>query len=102
MASTSKTADSSEVKSLVATYPILYHSHQYAVGDTLPVNDTAMVEAWIEAGTAVWSDGEEKSTAAKAVPKTAEPGLSGKAAGSETDGDDLVGKVPKTPARKKK
>lgn len=97
-----KSNESNEVKTLVAAYPILYHTHQYAIGDELPVNDVAMVEAWIEAGTAVWSDGEEEEKPPKAVPKTAEPGLPGKAVSSETDGEDLVGKVPKTPARKKK
>lgn len=87
---------------LIALYPILYHAHQYKIGDELPVNDASMVSAWINAGTAKWKDAtEDESKAVKAVPKTAEPGRSGKAVSTETDGDDLVGKVPKTKARKK-
>ena len=39
---------------LVATYPILYRSHQYEVGDSLPADDESMVQAWLDAGTAVW------------------------------------------------
>ena len=68
------------------------------------MNDPDMVAAWIEAGTAEWTDGEEGEAeeAAKAVPKTAKPGRTGQASsGSETDGDDLVGKVPQTKQRKK-
>lgn len=96
-------ANSGEGSTLVALYPILYHSHQYKIGDELPTNDTEMVSAWLEAGTAEWMDGEkpEPTEPAKAVPKTAEPGRTGEAVSSESDGDDLVGKVPKTKQRKK-
>ena len=96
-------ANSGEGNTLVALYPILYHSHQYKIGEELPVNDADMVAAWIEAGTAKWTDGDEpEPEAVKAVPKTAEPGRTGQASsGSETDGDDLVGKVPKTKQRRK-
>ena len=31
---------------LVATYPILYRSHQYEVGDSLPADDESMVQDW--------------------------------------------------------
>ena len=51
---------------LVATYPILYRSHQYEVGDSLPADDESMVQAWLDAGTAVWS--EDKQEKAKATP----------------------------------
>lgn len=89
-------------KVLVAVYPILFLSHQYKVGDVLPTNYQDMVEAWLEAGTAVWKDAEApKANAVKARPKTAEPGLPGAAVASETE-DNLAGKVPKTAARKKK
>lgn len=98
-------ANSGEGSSLVALYPILYHSHQYKIGDVLPANDAEMVSAWLEAGTAKWTDKEdpEPTKAVKAVPKTADPGRSGQSStGTETDGDDLVGKVPKTKQRSKK
>ena len=45
---------------LVATYPILYRSHQYEVGDSLPADDESMVQAWLDAGTAVWSEGKQE------------------------------------------
>lgn len=88
-------------KVLVAVYPILFLSHQYKVGDILPTNYPAMVEAWIEAGTAVWR--KEEQEAPKAKQATSEPGLSGEAVSSESEsGENLVGKVPKTRARSKK
>lgn len=84
---------------LTATCPILYLSHQYKVGEALPTNDPRMMEAWIAAGTAVWLP--VKAPAAKAELWTAEPGLPGRAAVSESeDGDNLAGKIPKTSARK--
>ena len=90
-------------KILVAVYPILFQSHQYKVGDTLPANYPDMVEAWIEAGTAVWKGTDETAPKTKARPRTAEPGLPGVAVASEAeDGENLVGKVPKTTNRKKK
>ncbi len=86
-------------KSLTAICPILYLSHQYKVGEELPANDPGMVEAWTAAGTAAWLP--VKEPAAKAKPRTAEPGLPGQAAFSESeDGDNLAGKIPKTSARK--
>lgn len=54
---------------LVATYPILYRSHQYEVGDSLPADGESMVQAWLDAGTAVWSEGRQEK--AKATPATA-------------------------------
>ena len=39
---------------LTATYPILYLSHQYKIGDELPTNDPEMIKAWLAAKTAVW------------------------------------------------
>ena len=88
-------------KDLVAVYPILFQSHQYKVSDTLPTNYPDMVDAWIEAGSAVWRMAETVAPKAKSV--TAEPGQSGVAVASEAeDGDNLVGKVPKTTGRKKK
>ena len=63
---------------LVATYPILYRSHQYEVGDSLPADDESMVQAWLDAGTAVWSEGKNGETT-----------------------ENVVGRVPKTPTRSK-
>jgi len=87
------------MEKLVARIPILYLSRQYKVGDELPASDANMVQAWLDAKSAAWVSGEVKK-ASTAKPVTAEPGLPGKAAASET-GEDLVGKVPKTNSRKK-
>lgn len=83
---------------LVATYPILYRSHQYEVGDSLPADDESMVQAWFDAGTAVWSEGKQEK--AKATPATATAGLAGESKNGETP-ENVVGRVPKTPTRSK-
>lgn len=91
------------MKKLIATYPILYHATQYKVGEELPANDKPMMDAWLAAGTAKWIDKDSESPKAKpatAKPATAEPGFAGKSDNSETD-ENLVGKVPETPARNK-
>lgn len=43
-------------KVLTALRPILYLARQYKAGDSLPVNNPEMVEAWIEAGSAEWKE----------------------------------------------
>lgn len=83
---------------LVATYPILYRSHQYEAGDSLPADDESMVQAWLDAGTAVWSEGKQEK--AKATPATATAGLAGESKNGETP-ENVVGRVPKTPTRSK-
>lgn len=97
-----QTNESDKARTLVAKWPILYHSHQYKIEEELPVNDAEMVSAWLEADTAEWkSENDTKPKKAKAVAVTAEAGLAGQAIVSESTGEDLVGKVPKTKARKK-
>ena len=83
---------------LVATYPILYRSRQYGIGDSLPADDAEMVQAWLDAKTAVWQ--EEETQKGKAKPVTAQAGLAGQSPNGETD-DNVVGRVPKTPVRSK-
>ena len=91
------------MKRLTAQTSILFESKMYKPGDELPVKNPAMVEAWLEAGTAVLIDDEQKKAPAKARPRTAEPGQPGVAVHSESEnGEDVVGKVPKTNSRKKK
>lgn len=86
---------------LVALRPVLYLAHQYSAGDKLPVNNPAMVEAWLGAGSAEWKEDATDDAPAqkkpKAASKTAEPGIEGRS----DDGTELQGKVPKTPERKK-
>ena len=91
------------MKVLTAQKSILFESKMYHPGDKLPAHNATMVDAWINAKTAVWIDDEAIGTNATALPKTAEPGLPGAAVASESeDGDILVGKIPKTTRRKKK
>lgn len=71
---------------LVATYPILYRSHQYEIGESLPADDAKMVHAWLDAGTAVWQD-KEQVKLAKAIPAAAEAGMAGQS---------RTGKLPRT------
>ena len=90
------------MQKLTAQTSILFESKIYKPGEELPVKNPAMVEAWLEAGTAVWIDDEQKETPVKARPRTAEPGQPGVAVHSESEnGENLVGKVPKTNRRKK-
>lgn len=85
---------------LIAKYPILYQSTQYQVGQSLPTNNQEMVQAWVDAGTAVWQEDGETQKPAKARPATAEPGLAGQSPNGET-AENVAGKVPKTPTRNK-
>ena len=80
---------------LKAKLPVLYASRQYRPGDTLPVTNALLVDAWLESGAAQWVDDEDTPTkkAPKAKPVTAEAGLPGKS--SDGDPEALVGKVPK-------
>ena len=104
------------MRKLIAKYPILYLSKQYDIGEELVANNPEMVKAWLDAGTAEWVEDEESKPdadgtvdgksedelpPATATPVVAEAGLAGDAIGSETD-ENLVGKIPKTPARARK
>ena len=93
-------------KRLTARVHILYNGRQYKPGEQLPTNNPAYISAWIEAGSAVWtdeSDGSEnttvKKTAAKAQRKTAPAGVTGIAQPATGAEEDLVGKVPSKKAR---
>ena len=113
------------MKKLIATYPILYLSGLYEVGTELPANDPTMVQAWLDAETAVWKDvmdneddsdtkestesetsdtkpindkAESETPPAFATPVAAEAGLAGDSLNAETK-DNLVGQVQKTQTR---
>lgn len=88
---------------LTAQKSILFENRIYSPGEKLPAHNAAMVDAWLAAGTAVWIDDEPPKSKAKARPRTAEPGQPGVAVASEAeDGENLVGKAPKTSSRRKK
>lgn len=90
------------MEKLTAQSHILFESRMYAPGEELPTKDAGMIEAWVSAGTAVWLSDEDTQPAALAVPATAEPGAPGEVVASESEnGENLVGKIPKTGARKK-
>lgn len=86
---------------LKATAPILYRSKLYGVGDLLPSDNPAMVEAWIEARSAKWSDENEEAAAPKPKARmvTSQPGMPGLS--SDGDPEALIGRVPKRAVRKK-
>ena len=84
---------------LVAVRPVLYLSKQYRAGDELPTSDSAMVTAWVNAGTAVWKE-EAAAAATKAKPAAAKAGMPGKS--SSGDPDDLAGEVPARAKRSRK
>lgn len=84
---------------LRATRPVLYRSRQYRTGDVLPGDDAAMVEAWIEVGSAAWIDDEETTKPPKAKRMAAQPGRTGLS--SDGDPEALVGRVPDKPERKR-
>lgn len=91
------------MQKLTAQQSILFESKMYAPGEELPTKDAGMVEAWLAAKTAVWIDDEQTKASVQARPATAEPGQPGVSVSSESEnGDDLVGKVPKTNRRSKK
>lgn len=78
---------------LTATRSVLYRSSQYEVGDALPADNQAMVDAWLEAGSAVWKDEDEKTeTPPKAKRVTAPPGTTG--ISSDGDPEARVGRIP--------
>lgn len=90
------------MKKLIARKHILCNGKMYAPGSELPTNNVSITDAWLRAKTAAWVD-KEKTIAAKARLVTAEPGLPGSAAASESEnGEDLAGKIPQTSKRKRK
>lgn len=69
-------------------------------GDILPSDNSELVSAWVESGSAIWRDGELPVwTSAKRA--AAGPGLPGIAVGGELTGDDLAGKIPMTEQRRR-
>lgn len=50
--------DIKDSKVLKAMIPILYNGRMYEPCEKLPTNDVEMIEAWIQAGTAIWDEGE--------------------------------------------
>lgn len=93
------------MKKLIANQSIWYKGKLYVRSQELPTDSPEYVDAWLECGSAQWSDDEDAfhSTINRAQMVTAEPGLPGTAVGSDADSadQDLVGKVPETKARKK-
>lgn len=57
---------------LTAKRPILYRSKQYKVGEQLPADNQAMVEAWLEADSAQWIDETNDAPEEKSVEQEAE------------------------------
>ena len=87
------------MKSLIALIPICHGAYVYEPGDKLP-EDPEWTDVWIASGAAAWKDvDEQKAPARKAIPVTAEPGVTGLS--TTGNPEDLIGKVPKDPIREK-
>lgn len=84
---------------LVALQTILYDQKEYLAGELLP-SDAAEAETWVECGSAVWRE-ETTLTQPTAKQASAILGLPGLAVGGEQTGDDLVGRIPLTPERRR-
>jgi hypothetical protein len=74
---------------------------EFFPGDVIPEPEkNPEAEAWAESGAAYWVE-KDPPASARAVMMTAEPGVPGLATGGEGAPDNLVGKVPKTPQRRR-
>lgn len=88
------------MQKLIAKAPILFESKLYEVGSELPTNNPQIVDAWLEAKTAVWIGDVPVENSVKVRQEANESGLAEKALISESEtGEDLAGKVPKVTAR---
>lgn len=90
--------------SLKALRPILLDNTQYEPGDTLPASNPALVDAWIECGSAEYRedtepDAQPEPEKPKAKRRSAKAGRTGIAQPSSGPENDLVGQVPDPEAR---
>ena len=77
-------------------------AHEFFPGDVIPdPEQNPDATGWVESGAAYWLE-EEPTSSAKAVLRTAEPGMPGLAVGGEGVPDNLVGKVLKTIQRRRR
>ena len=95
--------ESEENKKLIASRMILYRGRLYNPGEELPADDNEMVASWLLYKSAKWVPDKPVAEQPKATQKTAQAGRTGIVSGGEKDidGNDLVGKVPKTAQRSK-
>lgn len=84
---------------LIAKEYIQYGYRRYKPGDILP-SEVELANAWVESDSAVWRE-DAPPTRPTAKPVTAMPGMPGCAVGGERTVDELVGRVPITPERKR-
>lgn len=83
------------MKKLIAKRPVLYMGLIYQVGDRLPAQNQIMVDAWLNAGSAVWSGSE----AEKPIKNNREPEMMNDldaealAKMKKTDLEDLAAKL---------
>lgn len=68
------------MKRLIAKRPIQYMGRTYDCGETLPAHDGRMVDAWLGAATAEWSETERAAVAGAALESAKEAGNNDKAA----------------------
>lgn len=84
---------------LVAKSTIFFHNHQYLPGDRLP-EDAEEKNTWIECGSAYETEAVKERPKAKRA--SAKAGRTGIARGNLESDENLIGRVPDNPARKRK
>ena len=89
---------------LIANSTIFFHNHQYLPGEILP-EDAVMKPLWLESGAAheeTVEEAKEHAKAPKAKRRSAKAGLPGEASGDLESDENLVGRIPENPVRKRK
>ena len=85
---------------LIAQIYLVLGNREFHPGDELPTDDVSKADALVENGAAAWC-GDAPPVRVAAIPATAQPGMTGRAVGGEVTGNDLVGRVPDTPERRR-
>lgn len=86
------------MKTLIVRKPFFYKGHAYIPGETLQCDDQEMIEAWERAGSVKTQNEQPQHQKLKARKAAAEAGIPVK---GDAEGN-IVGKVPRTGARKRK
>lgn len=79
---------------LKATRSVLYQNRLYGAGDELPTTDAALVNAWLDAKSAVWDEEKPVENTAKqteATPGTAS-GVKQASQSTKTNGSEKASK----------
>lgn len=59
------------MKKLIARRPIQYMGRTYKCGETVPTENSQMVEAWLRANSAVWTDTDMEGFVSSVIQEAA-------------------------------